>query len=106
KSSVVIAGRLVFALTFATFVFAFTFALRLPSRLAFARFEFVFEPDPMPAMAMIITTAPMPMSATRATPPRSHQIAFDFLTGPGTERCDCCCWPNWEPWVATGVETW
>jgi hypothetical protein len=59
-----------------------TLALALRFSLRTFAFRFVF--DPRLASAMTITTRPMPMMSTAASPPSIHQIAFDFFrTGAG-----------------------
>lgn len=79
KSSVRTAGVVVFVLPFEAFAFTVTLALLLTSRLL--TFKLLLFGELMLAKAIIMTTKPAPITNRAATPPRIHQIAFDFFGG-------------------------
>src|SRR6476646_9147916 len=95
KSSTNFAGRLfelVFGVVFAL-VLATTLAFRLSLWLTmFALFVLLALVALMLAKAIIITTRPIPITPSASSPPRIHQIAFDFFCGAATGiGVHCCC---------------
>src|ERR1051325_12201428 len=95
KSSTNCAGRLfelVFGVVFAL-VLATTLAFRLSLWLTrFALFVLLALVELMLANAIIITTRPIPITPSASSPPRIHQIAFDFFCGAavGIGVHSCC----------------
>jgi len=93
KSSMKEEGRaaFAFALMFEALAFALAVTLLLRLSLRVLAFTLVFVFEPRLANAMIITTTPMPMMSTAASPPSIHQIALDFLGvgAPGGVGCHC-----------------
>src|SRR6185369_1159158 len=89
KSSIRDPGvRLLLVLGLDALVFETTFALRFSLRFKLPLFEFAAL---ILARAIIITTRPIPIIPSAATPPSTHHTAFDFFRGGATAGIGVHC---------------